>query len=206
VNTPIKIQSGLLVILLASIVGCKQQANRVVDDYAERDSSFGKWNSGIQDYQNTWPDEFKIGSVPTKNEIARWDIDVRPDGVGLPKGSGTALKGATLYAAKCSSCHGKTGVEGPNDKLRPDSTGTNAIGNYWPYSTTIFDYVRRSMPFNAPGSLTDQEVYDITAYLLYINGLIKNTQEINSQTLVQIKMPAKDRYIDDDRKGGNEIK
>src|SRR5690606_35808533 len=77
VNTPIKIQSGLLVILLASIVGCKQQANRVVDDYAERDSSFGKWNSGIQDYQNTWPDEFKIGSVPTKNEIARWDIDVR---------------------------------------------------------------------------------------------------------------------------------
>lgn len=132
---------------------------------------------------------------------------MRPDGKGLPvEGSGKAKDGALIYAAKCASCHGQNGYEGPYDKLVTDSTGQNTIGNYWPYATTIFDYVRRAMPFNEPGSLSDQQVYDITAYLLFLNGIIDREQEINYKTLPSVQMPAKERFVRDDRKGGNEIK
>ncbi|HLS95309.1 MAG TPA: c-type cytochrome [Sphingobacterium sp.] len=164
------------------------------------------WSTGLIAYEATWPDKFGIGRPADKKFIDRWDIDVRPDGKGLPKGRGLAKNGAAVYRKKCASCHGANGYEGPEDKLVTDPTGGNTIGNYWPYATTIFDYVRRAMPFDAPGSLTDQEVYDITAYLLYLNGIIEEGNVITEESLPRVEMPAKKRYVLDDRRGGPEIR
>lgn len=192
---------GIALILLI----CCDAADKV-EPSAGRRQGETDWSDGLVAYQATWPDKFGIGRHADKSFIAKWDIDVRPDGKGLPDGEGSAKNGAVIYRQKCASCHGANGYEGPEDKLVTDSTGRNTIGNYWPYATTIFDYVRRSMPFNAPGSLTDQEVYDITAYLLYLNGIIKEEYKITATTLPQIEMPAKKRYISDDRRGGPEVR
>lgn len=199
---------GTVYISIASTVAllvCCQTADKTPYTSAmQRDKP--DWSDGLAAYQATWPDKFGIGRQADKSFITKWDIDVRPDGKGLPDGEGSAKNGAAIYRQKCASCHGANGYEGPEDKLVTDSTGRNTIGNYWPYATTIFDYVRRSMPFNAPGSLTDQEVYDITAYLLYLNGIIKEEYKITATTLPQIEMPAKKRYITDDRRGGPEVR
>lgn len=158
-----------------------------------------------------WPARFGFGRPATEAEIAAWDIDVRPDGTGLPAGSGTAAEGAPIYAAKCAICHGKTGVEGPNDRLvaRPEegfprgdsaaSWSSRTIGNYWPYATTVFDYILRSMPQNVPGSLTADEVYALTAYLLWRNGIIPAEATMNADTLADVRMPARDQFVPDDR-------
>ncbi|CCH00000.1 cytochrome c, class I [Fibrella aestuarina BUZ 2] len=156
------------------------------------------------------PDRFGFGKPASPAQIARLDIDVRPDGVGLPAGSGTSAQGAVLFAAKCAACHGPGGVGGPNGSLvttnstagkRPEKT----IGNYWPYATTVFDYIRRAMPFNQPGSLTDKEVYALTAYLLHANGLIDEKTELDARLLPTVKMPAQPRFVPDDRRGGPDI-
>src|SRR5690606_22293955 len=129
-----------------------------------------------------------------------------PDGKGLPKGRGLAKNGAAVYRKKCASCHGANGYEGPEDKLVTDPTGGNTIGNYWPYATTIFDYVRRAMPFDAPGSLTDQEVYEINSSLRDQNGKIEEGKVITEGSLRPVDMPAKKRYVLEDRRGGPEIR
>nr|WP_284040288.1 cytochrome c [Sphingobacterium sp. lm-10] len=176
-------------------------------DLAESEDPISvSWSDGLNKYETTWPDQFKLGRPASADFIARWDIDVRPDGKGLPVGIGTPREGAQVYAQKCASCHGANGYEGPEDKLVTDGTATNTIGNYWPYATTIFDYVRRAMPFDQPGSLTDQEVYDITAYLLALNGIIDQDSQIDQKTLPQVEMPARKKYVLDDRRGGKEIK
>src|SRR6185295_19682732 len=129
------------------------------------------------------PATFGIGRAATPAEIAAWDIDVGPDGAGLPPGHGTAAAGAPIFAAKCAGCHGKTGKEGPNDALvgripndefpfARDPKAPKTIGSYWPYATTVFDYIRRAMPPDKPGSLKDDEVYNLTAFLLAANELI----------------------------------
>jgi cytochrome c len=132
-------------------------------------------------------------------EIALWDSDVTPDGRGLPPGQGRSSAGAGVYQLKCAACHGSEGQGGPNDRLvAPYEPGINhslgtvprSIGNYWPYATTLFDYVRRAMPHNAPGSLSDQEVYDLTAWLLYRNGVIDADTLMSQQSLPQVRMPA----------------
>lgn len=136
-------------------------------------------------------------------------IAVRPDGRGLPPGSGDALTGQTIYIAKCASCHGSTGREGPSPRLVGaigDTGKAKTIGNYWPYSTTVFDYIRRAMPLNAPGSLTNGEVYSLTAYLLSANKIIPAKTMLDSATLAAVKMPARDFFITDDRRGGHEVK
>ena len=151
-------------------------------------------------------------------EIAAWDIDIKPDGQGLPVGSGTVGEGEALYVAQCAVCHGRTGVEGPNDRLVvhsaeesfPDARDVNAwrhrtIGNYWPYATTLFDYIRRSMPMNIPGSLDANEVYALTAYLLHLNHIVAADAELDAATLAQIEMPARDRFIPDDRQKYREV-
>ncbi len=160
-----------------------------------------------------WPTSFEIGRAATKQEIAAWDIDVRPDGKGLPEGQGVVANGKLLYAAKCSTCHGITGSEGPYDRLvevkekDSDSKGSKkSIGSYWPYATTVYDYVHRAMPYNAPGSLTPEEVYSITAFLLHANGIIDSTQVINANTLPRVVMPAQKLFVPDDRKGGAEVR
>ncbi|MFT4031966.1 MAG: cytochrome c [Siphonobacter sp.] len=146
---------------------------------------------------------FKLGRPATAQELIRWPSAIRPDGRGLPPGSGTARAGQSIYTQKCAACHGKTGVEGPNDRLvAVDSLPAKAIGNYWPYATTVFDYIRRAMPYNLPGSLSDQEVYSLTAFLLEANRLIPAGQVMNAQTLPKVHMPARSKYILDDRQGG----
>jgi cytochrome c len=151
-----------------------------------------------------------IGRPATAAEIAAWDIDIGPDGAGLPPGRGTVSAGATIYAARCAGCHGKTGKEGPNDVLVGRYTGegfpfsqnvnlVKTIGNYWPYATTVFDYIRRAMPPDAPGSLTDEEVYALTAHLLAWNELIAADTVMDAASLPKVRMPARDRFVPDTR-------
>ena len=162
---------------------------------------------------NNKPDQelFNFGHPATAEEIQEWDLDVRPDGTGLPKGKGTVEAGKALYATKCASCHGINGEGGLSDRLvaRPGEIfpqGVSAcgfecrtIGNYWPFATTLYDYILRSMPMNAPGSLEFNEVYSISAYLLYLNNIISEDVELTANTLKEIIMPAHDRFIIDDR-------
>lgn len=157
---------------------------------------------------------FGFGRPATAQEIAAWDIDVRPDGTGLPSGQGDVKKGKLLYALKCAACHGVDGIEKPGVKLPGGalvgdtlaSSRPKTIGNYWPYATTLFDYVRRAMPYNLPGSLSNDEVYSITAYLLSANKIIKDDAVLNTKNLYKVIMPAKKLFVMDDRKGGPEIK
>lgn len=158
-----------------------------------------------------WPSGFGLGRPATQADIARLDIDVRPDGKGLPAGEGKSAIGKVIFATKCAVCHGIGGVGGPNGSLVSTSDATRkrpekTIGNYWPYATTVFDYIRRAMPFNAPGSLTNEEVYNLTAYLLNANGIIDETTIINARTLPTVVMPARNLFVPDDRTGGPTIK
>lgn len=156
-----------------------------------------------------WPKSFGFGRHAGTAEIISKDIDVRPDGKGLPEGSGNATTGKIIYIAKCAYCHGKTGVEGPYSRLVgtvSDTLKVKTIGNYWPYATTIFDYIRRAMPLDTPGSLSSIEVYSVTAFLLASNKIIDSDVVINAKTLPGITMPAKKFFVPDDRRGGPEIR
>jgi cytochrome c len=158
--------------------------------------------------QTIFSDTFGFGRPATQEEIAAWDIDARPDGVGLPPGSGSVAEGAKLYAQYCASCHSANGREssvllpfrslvGEYDaKTWP--TWPLTIGNYWPYAAPVFDYIRRAMPYTAPGSLSDDEVYAIAAWLLNQNGLIANDAVMDAQSLPEVKMPALQHYVPSD--------
>ena len=148
------------------------------------------------------PQGLNLGRAVTADEIKAWDISIPPSGAGLPPGSGSVQQGAAVYAAKCEACHGANGEGKPVDAL-VGGQGTLAsdnpvrtVGSYWPYATTLFDYVRRAMPTNAPKSLTDSEVYAVSAYVLQLNGIIPRDAVMNAQTLPQVKMPNKDGFID----------
>jgi S-disulfanyl-L-cysteine oxidoreductase SoxD len=142
-----------------------------------------------------------LGREASPAEVAGWDISIPPDGSGLPPGGGTAAAGAAVYAAKCQSCHGEKGAGQPNDRLAGGQgtlagpTPVRTVGSYWPYATTVFDYVRRAMPYQEPQSLTNDEVYAVTAYLLHLNGVIAEGDVMNAQTLPQVKMPNRDNFI-----------
>ena len=142
-----------------------------------------------------------LGKPITEAEIAPWDISIMPDGTGLPAGSGTAAQGAKIFAERCSSCHGEGGkgtesgaavVGGPP---RATLDGGKTIRNYWPYATTLFDFIRRAMPYQQPNSLSNDEVYALTAYILSLNQLIGETDAMTAQTLPQVKMPNRDGFI-----------
>ena len=136
-----------------------------------------------------------IGTPVKEGSLRAWNIDVAPDGAGLPPGQGTVAQGETVYAKRCALCHGKDGDGQPMDRLvGGQGTLTSAapvktIGSYWPYATTVFDYVRRAMPLDAPQSLTADQVYAVTAYLLHLNGLLGHDATVNAETLPQVKMP-----------------
>jgi S-disulfanyl-L-cysteine oxidoreductase SoxD len=147
----------------------------------------------------------ELGQVTSEAEIAAWDISISPDGAGLPPGGGTAKQGEVIYAAQCASCHGKKGAGNPNEPVSDVSAGPLVGGlgtlagnrgvSFWPYATIVFDYVRRAMPWGAPKSLSDQEVYSLTAYILYLNGIISEADVINVQTLPKVQMPNRDNFI-----------
>ena len=159
-----------------------------------------------------------FGRPATAEDIAAWDIDVMPDGAGLPDGSGTAESGAPVYAAQCAVCHGPAGEGGVADRLvgyDPDSTppfgpryeawragGDDvafSVGNYWPYATTLFDYIRRAMPSDAPGTLAPDEVYGLVAWILAENGIIAPDAVMNPETLPAVEMPARDIFVPQER-------
>ena len=167
----------------------------------------------VQIDSTDWPSSFGFGRTASLKEIDSLNIDVSPDGEGLPPGLGNVIDGHQLYAQKCARCHGITGTEGPYNKLvavnnDKDSlqTGDKTIGNYWPYATTLYDYIYRAMPYDSPGTLSGMEVYSITAFLLYKNNIIDSTISLDSRNLPQVTMPAKDLFVNDDRKGGPEIR
>jgi cytochrome c len=159
-----------------------------------------------------WPASFGLGRPVSAAEIAKIDLDVRPDGLGLPAGEGNAMAGKTLYMTKCVACHGtettpaETKLLGPALINNPIGKKDKTIGNYWPYATTLFDYVRRAMPYNEPGTLTNEEVYQVTAFLLAANKVIHEQDAMNAQTLPKVVMPAQQRFIPDDRRGGPEVR
>ncbi len=150
-----------------------------------------------------------LGKRISQSDLAPWDIDIEPSGTGLPAGSGTSDQGASIFADNCSACHGDGGkgattttsgapaappVVSDTKRNGIDDT-TLTIANYWPYATTLFDYIRRAMPWTAPRSLTDDQVYALTAYILAQNKLIDAKLVINSQTLPKVQMPNRDGFI-----------
>jgi len=143
----------------------------------------------------------KLGKPITEAEIAPWDISIMPDGNGLPPGAGTPAQGAPLYAERCSACHGDNAKGGEHGAAlvggppRASLDGGKTIKNYWPYATTLFDFVRRAMPYSEPNSLTADQVYAITAYILALNELIGKNDTINAQTLPKVMMPNRDGFI-----------
>jgi mono/diheme cytochrome c family protein len=144
---------------------------------------------------------YGYGAVPTAAQIAGWAIDIRPDGQGLPDGSGTVEHGADVYAQQCAGCHGTFGEgEGRYPKLASDSklTGdqpTKAVGNYWPYATTLWDYINRAMPFPAPHSLSANDVYAITAYVLNLNNIVPDNFVADRNSLPKVVMPNRHGFI-----------
>jgi mono/diheme cytochrome c family protein len=150
-----------------------------------------------------------LGRQSTPEEIAPWDISIPTGGAGLPTGSGTATQGEAIFNAQCAACHGLKGVGNPNEPPSPVSAtplaggqGTLAgeqplqtVGSYWPYATTLFDYIRRAMPWASPKSLTDQDVYSLTAYILSLNGLIGENDVIDARTLPKVQMPNRNNFI-----------
>lgn len=143
-----------------------------------------------------------LGKSIPPGEIAKWDISIFPDGEGLPAGAGTVAEGERIYRQHCVACHGEDGLGATADQLAGAHKGLTSdypektIGSYWPYATTLFDVIRRSMPMTAPGSLSDDQVYAVTAYLLYLNNLIGKEDKMNAETLPRVKMPNADGFIE----------
>ena len=144
---------------------------------------------------------YGFGRPPTPQEIAGWDIDISPDGAGLPPGRGDVRQGEAIFAAKCASCHGPHGEGKPMDRLvgglgtLRDKKPEKTVGSYWPYATTLFDYVRRAMPLNAPQSLTADEVYAVSAYVLSLNGIVPQDTTLDAANLANVKMPNRDGFV-----------
>src|SRR5262245_35723851 len=153
------------------------------------------------------PPKLGIGRPATAEEIAGWDIDIRPDGQGLPVGKGTVKQGEPLYLERCAGCHGEFGESAGRWPILMGGNGTLAshdpvksVGSYWPYASTLIDYIRRSMPFGNAQSLGNDELYAITAYVLYLNDVITDRNlELNEKTFTSVKLPNEKNFFDDDR-------
>ena len=148
---------------------------------------------------------YGIGRPATPAEIAGWNIDIGRDGSNLPKGRGPVGRGREVFAEQCASCHGEKGEGGLGDRLAggQGTIGTakpiRTVGSYWPYAPTLFDYVRRAMPQNAPQSLSDEDVYAVSAYVLNLNGLVGADATLDAKSLAAVKMPNRDRFVGDAR-------
>jgi cytochrome c len=145
----------------------------------------------------------KFGKAISEADANAWDISIAPDGKGLPAGSGTSAQGAAVYAQKCASCHGEKGEGGLAARLfggigtlKAPQQPVQTVGSYWPYATMVFDFVRRAMPWDRPKSLTNDEVYASVAYILSLNGLMKDGEVLNKDTIMKVQMPNRDGFID----------
>src|SRR5580765_3917406 len=145
----------------------------------------------------------KFGKPISEADTAAWDISIAPDGKGLPQGSGTPAQGAVVYAQKCAACHGANGEGGVSPRLfggigtlKAPQQPVQTVGSYWPYATMVFDFVRRAMPWDKPKSLTNDEVYASVAYVLSLNGLMKDGEVLNKDTILKVQMPNRDGFID----------
>lgn len=151
--------------------------------------------------------QYDLGRPVTEADLSAWNIDIAPDGQGLPPGSGSVAHGGRIYQQKCAMCHGAKGEGGIGDPLvggigslasqKPKKT----VGSYWPYASTLFDYIRRAMPYNAPGSLSADEVYALSAYLLNRNGIVPDGTTLDATTLPRVRMPNRDGFLPDPRPG-----
>lgn len=159
------------------------------------------------------PARYAIGREARPDEIRAWDIDVNADGRGLPPGRGTYARGAVVYAQQCASCHGPAGegmagqprlvgAEPPDFRFAADPKLPKTVGNYWPHATTLYDYINRAMPFNAPGTLSAGDVYSVVAWVLAKNGIVDSGVVMDADALRSVRMPARDRFVRDDRQGG----
>ena len=146
---------------------------------------------------------YDFGRSPTPDEIALWDIDVRPDGKGLPPGSGTVAHGKQVFADNCAVCHGDNGVGGIKDRLvggqgtLTSNAPVKTVGSYWPYATTLFDYIHRAMPYQAPGSLSNDDYYSLAVYILSLNGILPDDGKLDRESLPKIMMPNRDGFVPD---------
>src|SRR5262245_20855529 len=149
--------------------------------------------------------KYGVGRAPTDQEIREWGVTVAPDGKGLPEGSGTAKDGSALFALRCAKCHGEKagGDIGPalagGRGTLATSKPLKTVGSFWPYATSLWNYVNRAMPFNEPGSLTDSQVYAAVAYLLYLNDIVGENEILNARTLPKIRMPNRNGFVADPR-------
>ncbi len=149
---------------------------------------------------------YGLGREATAEELTAWDITVGPRGRELPDGSGSAVEGAHVYEVRCKECHGEAGVGGDQAALVGDpsqlrqSPPLKTVGSYWPYATTLFDYTRRAMPFEEPGTLTADQVYAVTAYILHLNGIIAEDEAMNKDSLPAVEMPNSDGFVRDPRR------
>jgi S-disulfanyl-L-cysteine oxidoreductase SoxD len=150
---------------------------------------------------------YNVGRPPTPEEVQAWDIAIGPDGKELPAGRGTVARGKVVYVEQCARCHGATATEGPEMPLvgGKGSLTTDkplkTIGSYWPYATTLFDYINRAMPFDRPTVLSAEDVYAVTGYLLNLNGIIAEQDVMDAKTLPAVRMPNRDGFVPDPRPG-----
>jgi cytochrome c len=146
-------------------------------------------------------DRYGLGTPATPEQIAGWNIDVFPDGTNLPPGQGTVQQGRQVYTAQCAACHGAKGEGGMGDRLEggmgslASGKPVRTVGSFWPYATTLFDYIRRAMPLTAPQSLSNDEVYAVTAYLLAMNGIVKDDATLDAASLAKVRMPNRDGFF-----------
>ena len=143
----------------------------------------------------------QLGQAISEQELAAWNISIPPSGEGLPAGGGSAAEGEAVYQAKCQNCHGEKGAGKPADPLAGGvgSIGSDntlkTVGSYWPYATTLFDYTRRAMPYDKPQSLSADELYAVSAYILWLNGIVERDQRLDAETLPKVQMPNRDGFI-----------
>ena len=154
------------------------------------------------------PRTFGFGRPAVSDDVTRLDIDVMPDGTGLPLGGGTASDGARTWKQSCAGCHGSEGQGGTAAPLagRDPAARPPTVGNYWPYATTLYDYINRAMPRNSPGTLTPNQVYGLVAWILAKNKVIAEDAMMTAETLPAVLMPARNRFVPDDRRGGAELR
>lgn len=188
---------ALLTVVAAGglLAGCSSSFNAPRD--AQSGAAQARWRSSVD----------AIGKPISEADLSAWNIDVAPDGHGLPNGSGDVATGGRIFAAKCAACHGAKGegligdqlIGGAGTLATPNPKRT--VGSYWPYATTLFDYIRRAMPYNAPQSLSADEVYALSAWILNRNGIVPDDARLDAQTLAAIRMPNRDGFVPDPRPG-----